>query len=478
MQDIANSRLPREKGDWLRKASFFLVVTAIAAVGIVPAFSGDGLGQRGFLAAVIFLFLALLTKSDPKIGFSATIVYLALMGWLRRSLTPYFDWVDMDPLLLVAPGVAIVFGGGALWRTRGKSVSKMTKLVLALLVLMVLEIVNPLQGGIAVGVIGALFYIIPLLWYFVGRDMVDTKTLSVFLQTLVYISIVSLLYGFYQTWFGFSDTEIVWIKQARYDFILVPGMGRAFSTYPSFAEYTRSLLFGSAILAAGLFFRRKLGWVMIPLMVLGIFLEASRGGMVAVLLVLCVLWAVMAKDRKTWITRGAVAGVVAVVSLVVVLTHVQNSNADAKTAVIVQHQTDGLLNPMDASKSTAGAHGSIMLGGIVKGFTTPIGLGLGSTSLASRKMGNVDDNNSEVDISNVFTSLGFIGGFLYLAFVIISFGLAVKTWHRTRQLVWLSVVGILVVCAGSWLIGGEYTTSMVVWLCLGALDRAQRKAAA
>ncbi|BDI33117.1 hypothetical protein CCAX7_51680 [Capsulimonas corticalis] len=468
---------PRRFG-W--RGSLLTVAGAGAALlAISPAFTGNAVAQRGLLAAVLTLLLVVLTRMAPLTGMVATMGYLVLMGWVRRALTPYFDWVETDPLLLVAPGVAIVFGGSAMWRTRGRAVSKMTKFVFLLLSLMTIEIFNPLQGGIEVGVVGALFYIVPIFWYFVGRDLLDLNRLSSYLQTFAWMTVGVAAYGFYQSSFGYSDAEADWLRTTHYSWALTPGMQRAFSTLPSFAEYAHVIAAGSILLFVGLLFKKRIGLILVPVMLYGMFMASSRGALITLLGAMCILWAVMAKDRKSWFFRGGIALVVATLGLVFTMTRVQESTANvdpstSTTSALVKHQTDGILNPTDGSKSTVGVHMNLAAGGFLKGFTTPIGYGLGSTTLASTKFSN-EGNNSEIDITNVFTALGFVGGFLYLAFLILSFALAIKMWHKTRIPVLLSVLAILIVYLGQWLIGGEYTTSMIVWTCLGALDRSQRK---
>ncbi|MEO7715360.1 MAG: hypothetical protein ABIY70_04110 [Capsulimonas sp.] len=460
-----------------------LLIGGAAVMGLgamAPAFMGAPLAGRGVLAAVLMLLLIVLVRMSPSVGLNATLIYLVLMGWMRRAMTPYVDWVDMDPLLVVAPGVALVYGGAALWNTRGKSLTKYTKHLLALLVVMVLEIFNPIQGGISVGIFGALFYIVPILWFFVGRDMLDVNRLGSLLRTFQWVAVAALVYGSYQMWFGFSQPELDWAEMAHFSWITAPGLARPFSTLPSFAEYAHLVMGGAVIVTAGLLCRQKIGLILIPVMLYGLFMASSRSAMMALLATMCVLWAVMSKDRKTWIFRGWIAAIVAVIALVAVMTRVQESTVNSesfetsKTSKLVTHQTEGFLNPTDPSKSTLGVHTSMVLIDLARGFETPIGYGLGATTLASVKMGN-ETNNSEIDISNMFTALGAIGGVLYLAFVIRSLILAFKTWHRTRNIVWLSVLGVLICYLFLWLIGGEYTISMIVWLCLGALERAQRK---
>jgi hypothetical protein len=74
-----------------------------------------------------------------------------------------------DALLLVAPLAAFFLccltavSGKRLSRGGGLSIA-----VLLLAVLMTAQIFNPAQGGLVVGLGGALFYLVPLLWFWIG----------------------------------------------------------------------------------------------------------------------------------------------------------------------------------------------------------------------------------------------------------------------------------------------------------------------
>ena len=95
-----------------------------------------------------------------------------------------------------------------------------------------------------------------------------------------------------------------------------------------------------------------------------------------------------------------------------------------------------------------------------------------ATTLAAAKYGG-RVKSSEFDVSNVFLSTGLVGGVLYVLVVALALLAAFRYWWRTRSLVALALLGILVVTFGAWLNGGQYAVAALAWFCIGALDRFQ-----
>jgi hypothetical protein len=118
---------------------------------------------------------------------------------------------------------------------------------------------------------------------------------------------------------------------------------------------------------------------------------------------------------------------------------------------------------------------SMVVDGLARSLTNPLGYGLGATTLAASKFGAIG-GTTELDLTNMFVSLGPVGGLLYTLLLCMILASTFRHWHRNRRLSALGVAGILLVTLGQWLNGGQYATSMLVWFCIGALDRAQREA--
>ena len=126
--------------------------------------------DRAVLAVIFFSILFWLFRVRPAFGTVASLVYLALIGGVRRWLIPLVGYSGNDPLLLVVPAVLVA---RAMTLRKQKGVhhsSRLTTMTLWLLGLMLLQACNPLQGAIGVGLGGIVFYVIPMLWFFVGRQ--------------------------------------------------------------------------------------------------------------------------------------------------------------------------------------------------------------------------------------------------------------------------------------------------------------------
>jgi hypothetical protein len=145
-----------------------------------------------------------------------------------------------------------------------------------------------------------------------------------------------------------------------------------------------------------------------------------------------------------------------------------SKNSTVKDALA--HQAGGLAHPLDPRYSTAGIHGGMIWSGLLEGFTYPIGHGLGATTEAAAKFGgDPNEGSSEIDFSDMFISLGVIGGLLYLYVVVDALRKLLQYLQAVPRTVSLPLAAILVSSVGSWLIGGQYSTSSVILFLVGAL---------
>ena len=428
------------------------------------------IGQRGLLAFVILGFVGMLLIFSPRAGVPALLVFLALVGGMRRWLIPLFGWTATDPLVLVGPILASVYFLNLLATRLLPRDTRLARLLLWLVGLMVLEIVNPMQGGIAVGIAGVLFYIVPILWYYVGRKLVSQILLERLFPIIIGIACLAALYGLYQTWFGFLPSEIAWMKLSGMGAMSVNGTTRALSFFTSPQEYSSFVGIAIALLWTLCLRGKWVALIPIPLLILALFLESSRGAIIGTLAICTALWAIQGRNIKVWIPRGVLALVLAVVGLVWSLQQAQNGSYSAQTQNLVNHQAQGLLDPTNAKTSTAGAHSAMIGIGIARGFTNPIGLGLGATTIAASKFGD-GAVSTEMDFSNMFASLGFIGGLLYVYIIGTTIFKALRYWHLTRSYAALGLVAVLLGTVGQWLNGQQYAAACLIWLCIGALDR-------
>ena len=471
----------RERQSISRRAVTNVIIPALtaAALLVISLKIGSLDSMRLLLCAAIFGTVWSLLQLSPATGVTALIGFLAILGGLRRWLIPVMGWPAEDPLLLIGPLIAFLFFANLVTTRHLRVNTRLSQLAIWLTGIMALEVINPAQGGLAIGIAGALFYIVPLLWFFAGRILGVEAVLNRLYQATIVVAIIGALYGLYQTFFGFLPSEREWLKLSGSSFqaLNVGDTVRAISFFTSPAEYDWIMCFAIILLWAANLRGNRMAIFPIPLLFIGVFLESGRGPLVFTLATMTALWAVQGNSVRAWLPRAALALVLATGGLVWSMQQLQHAQTSASTQALVQHQTAGILNPGDQKSSTAGIHSAMMFGGVISGFTHPAGLGLGATTIAAAKLGG-DGGSTEVDISNMFESLGFVGGLLYLAVVGVSIAASLWNWHRRRSLASLSIVGILLLGIGQWLNGGQYSTALLIWFSIGALDRMTSETAA
>ena len=143
------------------------------------------------VAAVIGTALVVLTLARPAAGVLATASYLVFMALIRRLLIPESGWWPVDPLLLVGPLVAgVLIIKLFVFDRRPLAPDLLSKMVLVLLLVSVVEIPNPAGGGIAKGSVGLLYVTVPLLWFFIGRELLSEAVTRRMLQLLLVLAVV------------------------------------------------------------------------------------------------------------------------------------------------------------------------------------------------------------------------------------------------------------------------------------------------
>jgi hypothetical protein len=471
---------PRREGGVLRLLPYAgLTLGAVAVTFLLgPFLMGTSLGQRSLLAISLFALLFSLCLHHPDAGVLSVVTYLALLGGLRRWLIPPLGWAVNDPLVLVVPVLVTLYFSILLINRLVRSDTRLSRLLIWLLGLMALQMLNPLQGGMAIGLAGALFYIVPVLWFYVGRHLGSARLLRWALCLALGISLTGALYGLYQTAVGFSEGEVMWLSLVHYNALSVDGVTRPFSFFTSAGEYTTFLGIGIVLLWAAFLRGVRPALLLVPLLATAMLVASSRGIVVTTLAACAACWAVQGPSLRSWAPRGLVALILAAVGLTWTLRQVEQVALDPRAQALVAHQTAGLLNPLDPKQSTTQIHVGMATTGLLGTLRNPLGHGLGSTTMAVRKFGGYG-GSTEIDLVNMFASLGALGGLLYAVVIAAVAGSAIQYWRRTRTFAALGAFGLLALTFGQWLNGGYYATSTLLWFCLGALDRensATRKA--
>ena len=276
-----------------------------------------------------------------------------------------------------------------------------------------------------------------------------------------------LLFGFYQTAFGYLPYQMEWYQVAGYTALGNISTGLApISFFSSRTEHAIFLVIVAVILAAAfLKGRRGLLVLIVPLLV-AVILNGSRGPMVMVLGTFAVMWAFMGVSRRTWIPRGLLAVAICTTGLFWGLTFATSLDLDPQ----FQHDLDRQARIFSSEETTVDTHTSLMIGGYLTAVRQPLGFGLGMTTKAAAAFGG-GGRGTETDVGDVMISLGLVGGIVYHIVIGLTLFTAAGYWRRSRTTLALAILGILIATIFSWLRGGLYAVSPILWLCVGAVDQ-------
>jgi hypothetical protein len=422
--------------------------------------------DQTFSAIACGVLLCALCILRPPIGVIATFIYLAFLGDLRRYVWVHAGGVSKDPLLFVGPTVVVWLCAIAAMRKSIRFQTPVSKLVLAVLIFMALEVFNPLQGGIDVGFAGILMHLVPLLWFFVGQAWGTRQFVErLFYRVVLPIAILAAILGLLQTLVGFLSFEATWLRMTGTVTMSVEGRIRAFAFFVSPAEYAWYITVGLISVLTVLALRRvRLSLLFAPLLAVAIVLFGGRGPVVFGTLGVVMLWAVQGRNAGVIVARGIFAVIVAAGGIVYLANQAENTQFSSDINPYLHRESEMFVRPED---STAASHGNLVIGGIIQGVMNPIGYGLGASTTASR----ASVGETEIDISDMFVSLGVVGGVLNLILMVAVYRQAILNWQRVRTVASLLVIGVITVLLGNWLTGAQYSTAPIAWLLIGAMDK-------
>ncbi len=453
-------------------ALFSLVCVALAIWLIIK---GQG---RAAVAMALMICFVVLAVQHPLQALFILLIYLTFLADIRRLLIYILPWSGKDPLLLIGPAAAGFLVLGALLKRRIQLDTPLARIMTMLMLVMFIQIFNPLQGGLTVGVAGALFYIAPLLWFWVGRTYLSEVFMARVFRLLAVLALLVVAVGFYQAIWEYLPHQKAWIEAGGgYSALLVGDRYRPISVFSSSAEYVQFLTIGGVIyLAYFLIYRQGIALLGYSLMIAGILLAGTRSPLVLLAFATAVMWAVRGSHFASWTVR--LLGGLALVGLflTLLLSQLEHLPLPEQVRPMIERQVSGLSDPLNEETSTAPDHIMMVIDGFRQGFTRPWGKGLGATTLAASRFGD-GGASTEQDFSDMFVALGLVGGTLYLLVILYIFRNAITYWHQQRSLISLGILGIAVTTFGLWLAGSHYAASAIIWLSFGFLDRAQQLSA-
>ena len=365
------------------------------AVWAVSA-GGEALRWLGLGALAWSLALPLLVSLEA--GLFAMMLFEPLRGFLRRAQYLFLPYSQTDPIHIVTPLITLMAFAMLLQRRKLRLFREtpLAGLVSLLALIYFLEIFNPLQGGLTVGLSGALFILVPVAWFYFGQA-IKPAFLETALRLMVVLAVLTSLYGLYQLAFGFPSFEQYWIDNTEfYNSISVGNVKRALATYSSAEEWGRYIEFGALIAlgfgACARGYLRRAGWFVcggaLTLMLLLTGQRTSIFGLILGVFVLLLLGA------KTW--RGAVGRLLLAASPVVLIAvfvqaptndDMLSHDSDDKVGAVLSHTARGTLRPAQEDSLQERIKNWTFLATELVPYR-PLGIGLGGTSLGAWRFNN------------------------------------------------------------------------------------------
>jgi hypothetical protein len=433
-------------------------------------------GQTSALiAAIFFAILYGLFYVSKSVGIYTTLVYLILLGDIRRIIGWLLTFPTNDPLLLVGPALVLLFAIPIFIRLRMTDTN--TKLIFGLMTIMILQIANPGQGGLMVGLSGALFCIPQMLWFWVGRRYGNDAMLhTVIYRILIPTAILAAAVGLYQVYFGLLPWQEAWVKHSGYTALYIGKGVRSIGFSTSSQEYADLLLMGTVSCVTGVVLGRRV--LLLPLIALlpALVLASSRGAIIRLVLAVIIVWTLKSRNSATLPIRFAFVAAVTIGGMVLLLSRFGNYNAaqegGSSASYALAHQANGLAHPLDSKYSTAGIHSAEIAGGLLAALKHPIGYGVGETNIGTKFSDIGQIVATEFDLSDEFINLGLPGGLLYLGVVGYTILLGYRYTRIGPRSLSLPVFAMLFAMLGDWLFPGEYGNGPVFWIMIGCTTAA------
>jgi hypothetical protein len=237
-----------------------------ASIFTVWAITAGGEILRSWILTAMFWLMTMPLLVGLEGSLIAMLLFEPLRGFLRRSQYLLVNYSSADPIHVLTPLVTFV-AFVMLFRKERFRLFWATPLagsVSVLAIIFFLEIFNPIQGSLFVGLTGALFMLVPVAWFYFGQ-VASERFVRIAFQLIVVLGIVGSLYGVYQLVFGYPKFEQYWIDNTDlYQSIAVGHVRRALATFSSAEEWGRYTEIG-AIIAIGLGIAaqrgaRRIGW--------------------------------------------------------------------------------------------------------------------------------------------------------------------------------------------------------------------------
>ena len=464
---------------------WFAPVQAAIVFSVIAVTSGGQMLRTWILGALVWV-MALPLLVSLEAGLVAMMLFEPLRGVIRRAQYLFVDYSASDPIHLLTPIVTLL-AFTLLLKNQGLDIFRQSRLAPAvslLLLIYFIQIFNPLQGGLFVGLSGALFMLVPVLWFYFGQAA-KSDFLRTALRLMVVMGLITSLYGVYQLVFGLTSFDQFWLEHSEYNnWVRVAGVVRAMATYANAEEWSRYLdicalgALGLAVMANR--YAHRIAWFACGLLLFGaLILSGQRVSIFGFFLGSAILLLSGARTPGGLVRRAALVLIPALLIFVFAKPPAEGDLLEKEQSQAVQsmisHSARGILKPTGEGSlyqrfENWGEGAKVIL-------YRPFGLGIGAGTIPQTRDGGEADNLPATD--SYILSATLAGGIPAGLLCIWIFGYATLiSWRAFRRSapdshesgMWRVMLAIMPVLAFINLFGYSFllvSVAPVGWLLIG-----------
>lgn len=379
---------------WLGPLPLLSATTALAIISGGQIF-------RGLLLSGALWLMTLPLLYSLEAGMLAMMMFEPLRGFLRRAQFIFVEYTTADPIHLVTPLLTVLAFTILLWKRRERIFFgiPLALPVSVLGIIFFIQIFNPSQGGLFVGFSGAMFILLPMAWFYFGREM-KTELMPTALCLIVVMGLIGSIHGLYQIMVGYPEFETYWIQNTdHYESIAVGHVTRAIATFNSAEEWGRYAQFG-ALIAFGFAFGakqiiRRGGWVLAGLALCGVLIiSGQRSSIFGFLFGLATFILMGARNWRIALGRGVLMIVAVLVITMVVKppseADMWNKSKEDKVGTMLSHTARGTLQP--TKEGSVEDRFNIWTKLLTRNVPAhPFGSGLGAGTVSAMRYAGVED---------------------------------------------------------------------------------------
>lgn len=415
------------------------------------------------------------------------MLFEPLRGFLRRAQFIFVEYTTTDPIHLITPLITLLTFAILLWLRRGQ-LFRQTKLSLPVTILggiFLLQVFNPWQGALFVGLSGAMFILIPMAWFYFGQT-VKASFLTTALRTIVVMGLLCSLHGFYQLLIGYPEFEDYWIKHTdHYESIAVGHVTRALATFNSAEEWGRYVQYG-ALIAVGFALgaksaKARLGWLLAGgALFVTLLITGQRTAIFGLLLGLVTLLLLGAESWRKAMRRlmllALAGGLVLLIAKPPTRQEMWEKDRDDKLGTMLSHTARGTLQPGQENSLWERFRIWTYLATTVIP-NKPLGTGLGAGTVSAARFATVEETLYPIDsfIAVLIVGCSLPTALLFIWILFRAALLAVRIFKRslpatteaTVRRIAAAIVPMLILNSFFGLTFSIYSAAPIAWLVIG-----------